>query len=91
MLIQAQVTGKSGHRSLAHREFWIPGKDDLWSEARNDDRIDILPDKKQWEPGERARFQVKMPFREATALITVEREGVLEAYVRKISRVNPFV
>ena len=32
-----------------------------------------------------------MPFREATALITVEREGVLEAYVRKISRVNPFV
>ena len=91
VLIQAEVTAEPGHRSLAHREIWIPGKDDLWSEARNDDRIDILPDKKQWEPGEQARFQVKMPFREATALITVEREGVLEAYIRKISRVNPFV
>jgi uncharacterized protein YfaS (alpha-2-macroglobulin family) len=91
VLIQAEVTGETVSRSLAHREFWIPGKDDLWSEARNDDRIDILPDKKQWEPGEQARFQVKMPFREATALITVEREGVLEAAIRKLSRVNPFV
>ena len=91
VLIQAEAIDAQSHRSLAHREIWIPGKEDLWSEARNDDRIDILPDKKQWEPGEQARFQVKTPFREATALITVEREGVLEAYIRKLSRGNPFV
>jgi hypothetical protein len=91
VLIQAEALVDQSPRSLAHRELWIPGKDDFWSEARNDDRIDILPDKKQWEPGEQARFQVKMPFREATALITVEREGVLEAYIRKLSRVEPFV
>ncbi len=91
VLIQAEVSGEPGFRSLAHLEIWVPGKDDLWLEARNDDRIDIVPDKKQWEPGEQARFQVKMPFREATALITVEREGILDATIKKISRNHPFV
>ena len=30
-----------------------------------------------------------MPFREATALVTVEREGVMEAWVQKLSGKNP--
>jgi hypothetical protein len=30
-----------------------------------------------------ASFQVRMPFRSATALITVEREGVIDTYVRR--------
>jgi len=33
------------------------------------DRIDLLPEKKRYEPGETAIFQVRMPFREATALV----------------------
>lgn len=91
VLIQAEIADDRRRRSLAHREIWIPGKEDSWEQFRNDDRIDFLPDKKQWEPGETARFQVKMPFREATALITVEREGVLESYIKKLSRANPLV
>ncbi len=55
------------------------------------DRIDLLPEKKRYEPGETAIFQVRMPFREATALVTVEREGVMEAWVQKISGKKPVV
>jgi len=91
VIIQAEVTDDQGNTAYAHREIWISGKDDQWDEARNDDRIDLLPDKKHWESGETARFQVKMPFREATALITVEREGVMEAQVKRIQRNNPWV
>ena len=32
-----------------------------------------------------------MPFRRALVLITVEREGVLDAYVKKINREHPLV
>jgi len=32
-----------------------------------------------------------MPFREATALISVEREGILETWVRKISGSGPVI
>ena len=51
---------------------------ELWFAQDNDDRIDVLPEKKRYEPGETARLQVRMPFREATALVAVEREGVID-------------
>ena len=57
----------------------------------NDDRMDVLPEKKRYEPGETAAFQVRMPFREATALVTVEREGVLDAFVTELSGKAPVV
>ena len=46
----------------------------------------MLPEQRRYEPGETARFQVRMPFREATALVTVEREGVLDALRRAALR-----
>ena len=47
--------------------------------------------KKKYEPGETAKFQVRMPFRNATALITVEREGIMETFIRKISGKNSVI
>ncbi len=58
---------------------------------QDNDRIDILPDKKQYEPGETAKLQVRMPFRKATALVTVEREGVIDAYTTELSGDKPIV
>ena len=43
------------------------------------------PKRPTYKAGETARFQVRMPFREATALVTVEREGVLSSFVTKLS------
>ena len=37
------------------------------------------PKRRDLRPGETARLQVRMPFREATVLVTVEREGILDA------------
>ena len=71
--------------------MWVSGKDDWWFEAEDHDRMDLLPERKRYEPGETAVFQVRMPFREATALVAVEREGVMETSVRKISGREPVV
>src|SRR5262249_11393892 len=46
----------------------------------------------RYEPGETARLQVRMPFREATALVTVERNGgILEASVVPLSGKEPVI
>jgi hypothetical protein len=90
VIIQAETIDEHNQVALAHQEIWIPGKEDQWVEVGNDDRMDLIPDTRHVESGEKIRFQVKMPFKEATSLITVEREGILEAYVRKLSRANPF-
>ena len=73
------------------REVWVAGSEEWWFDVRDSDRIDVLPEQKRYEPGQTARLQVRMPFREATALVTVEREGVLDAMVVPLSGREPLV
>ena len=91
ILLVVETRDESGNRALAHRAVWVSGAEDWWFEAENDDRMDLLPERKRYEPGETAVFQVRMPFREATALVTVEREGVMETRVQKLSGRQPVV
>jgi len=51
----------------------------------------VLPDRREYESGDLARLQVRMPFRKATALVTVEREGVLDAFVTEFTGTDPVV
>src|SRR5256885_2454204 len=51
--------------------------------------MDVLPEKRSYEPGETARFQVRMPFRYATALVAVEREGIVSTQVMQLNGQNP--
>lgn len=76
--------------AIASQEVYVADEDG-WYSAGASDRIDILADKREYAPGETAQFEVRMPFREATALVTVEREGVLASFVSKISMKSPVV
>ena len=91
LIVQAQTADPSGRGAAAQQEIWVAEKEDWWFAAGDHDRIDLLPEKKRFEPGETAVFQVRMPFREATVLITAEREGVMESWVRKISGKKPVI
>ncbi len=42
----------------------------------NGNRIDLTPERRTWSPGETARVLVQSPWPRATALVTVEREGI---------------
>jgi uncharacterized protein YfaS (alpha-2-macroglobulin family) len=87
--VQASVRDDAGNSSTANTEVFIPGAERLWFEGHDDDRVDVLPEHPQYQPGDTARFQVRMPFAEATALVTVEREGIIAATVVHLSGHNP--
>jgi len=89
LIVRAQAADAQGRPALARTDVWVPAEDDQWFAASDNDRIDLIPEKKSYDPGTTARFQVRMPFKEATALVTVEREGVLDAFVKTISRADP--
>jgi alpha-2-macroglobulin len=91
VILQAESADKDGNKTTTNRELWVGGTGEWWFEVSDNDRIDLLPEKKRYEPGETAVFQVRMPFRNATALITVEREGVIESWVKKISGKEPVI
>ena len=90
LILVATAKDDDGNKALASMELFVMGTDE-WFGASASDRIDILADKPSYEPGETARFEVRMPFREATALVTVEREGVLSSFVTQISAKSPYV
>jgi hypothetical protein len=91
LLLVATVTDPDRRRASTHADAWIRGKDRMWFPVEDSDRIDVLPEAPRYEPGQTARFQVRMPFAEATALVTIEREGVGEARVVRLSGVEPVI
>jgi alpha-2-macroglobulin len=90
-ILQATVTDDAGNSCSANSEIFIPGNEREWFAGRDDDRMDFIPEKPAYEPGDVARFQVRMPFAEATALVTVEREGVLAASIVQLAGRNPVI
>ena len=87
----ARARDDAGRVAQAATQIWVGGDEDFWFDQDNDDRIDVLPESRQVEPGQTARLQVRMPYRHATALLTVEREGVMSARVLTLTGRNPVI
>ena len=91
LIVQASLLSNGSLVAAAHQDVWVPGARQWWFDVQDHDRIDLLPERRHYEPGETARLQVRMPFREATALITTEREGVLDGFVAPLSGQEPII
>ncbi|MFM5918314.1 MAG: MG2 domain-containing protein, partial [Novosphingobium sp.] len=89
--VVARAKDDQGRESIAAQSVWLAGKDDWWFGGDNGDRMDLIPEKTEYKAGDTARFQVRMPFRAAEALVTVEREGVLSSFVTQLSGSDPVV
>ena len=85
------ATDRDGNTSEAASSVWVTRQGELWFGGEDHDRMDLLPEKKSYQPGETAKFQVRMPFRFATALVTVEREGIIETQVVQLNGQDPTV
>ena len=90
VIFQASIEDSAGNDVFAYREVYVTGKDS-WFNVSDHDRMDIIPEKKVYESGETAKFQIRMPFKNATALVSVDREGVIDYYIKQISSANPTI
>ena len=61
--------------------LYVTGTDYVAWDRRNDDMVEIVPDSESYKPGDKARILVKSPYEKAKALVTVERESVLDSRV----------
>jgi uncharacterized protein YfaS (alpha-2-macroglobulin family) len=91
--VELVVTAKDaqGNSIQAASSVFVTRQGELWFGGENHDRMDLLPEKKSYQPGETARFQVRMPFRFATALVAVEREGILSTQVVQLNGQDPTI
>jgi uncharacterized protein YfaS (alpha-2-macroglobulin family) len=89
ILVDATARDARGRPARTHGSVWVAGREDWWFAQDNHDRIDLIPERREYQPGETARFQVRMPYRQALALVTVERDGILHARVQRLSGERP--
>ncbi|MFN9504598.1 MAG: alpha-2-macroglobulin family protein [Rubrivivax sp.] len=87
----ARTQDSAGRPAEAATQVWVTRQGELWFAQGNDDRIDVLPEKRRYEPGETARLQVRMPYREATALVAIEREGIIDTRLVTLRGDDPTV
>lgn len=75
-VISARAQDAAGHATRTDVEFYGLGRGYTAWQRYDHNRFDIEPEKPVWKPGETARLMLRSPWESATALLTIEREGV---------------
>ena len=91
VLLTATATDSEGRQHQSVASVYVTRQGELWFGGDDHDRMDLVPEKKRYQPGETARLQVRMPFRYATALVSIEREGILETRVVQLNGEDPTI
>ncbi|TGM62791.1 peptidase [Leptospira meyeri] len=87
----AETKDTNGNITNSGYSVWVSSKQEAWFDVSDHNRMDILPEKRSVDSGETLKVQIRSPFREATALVSLEREGVLDYFVTQVSGKDPVV
>ncbi|MFN8419583.1 MAG: Ig-like domain-containing protein [Anaerolineae bacterium] len=86
-IYEIEATGRDSRERLARTTttVWVQGSNSVsWS--RDDKRLTLIADAKSYKPGDTAGVLITSPFpEEVTALVTVERAGVMKSEVVKFT------
>lgn len=86
----ASTKDGKGRAAVANtNQYVVNSETELWFGANDNDRADIIPNKKSFEPGETALFQLRTPFQTQKVLLTLEREGVVDYQIVDVSAKDP--
>lgn len=80
---RVEVIGDAGE-VLAEARVWAYGRDS-GAPVYNHPRMEVLADRTEYAPGDHAQLFAQVPWERSIALVTVEREGVMEARVERLS------
>ena len=80
-LVRASGRDVRGNFIQSETPFYATGAGYVAWQRGDDDRIELVADKETYRPGETARVMIPSPYERATALVTVEREGILSSRV----------
>jgi hypothetical protein len=70
-----------GNEARAVRSVWLAGDNDWWFGGDNGDRMDVIAEKQEYKSPTPPLSRFACRSAKATALVTVEREGVMSSFV----------
>jgi alpha-2-macroglobulin len=75
-VLRATAKDADGRFTTSAASFYALGPGYTAWERYDHNRIDLVPEKKTYRPGDTARLMIKSPWENALVLLTTEREGV---------------
>ncbi|MBP1619954.1 MAG: hypothetical protein H6Q02_721, partial [Acidobacteria bacterium] len=88
-LVRAGARDRRGNAVAAGTTLYVFGAGFTPWRMDRENRIDLVAERDRYRPGETARVLVKSPWERATALVTVERAGVLSSRVVELIGTMP--
>ena len=83
-VVKVEAKDARGNVVAAASELWVIGKGEAFWSGDEGDRMSLVASKPSYVPGETARLVAMANLKEPTALITVERDGIIDARVKKL-------
>ncbi len=90
-----RITGlakdQAGAEQSTEIQVYVTGEEFvLWGEE-TDNYLPLIPEKKDYQVGEKVRILVKNPIPKAKAWITIERFGVIDSFVQELDHNTPVI
>ncbi len=74
--LEAKGSAADGRFAITRTSFYVLGSGYTAWQRFDHNRIQLVPERKTYKPGETARIMIQSPWERATALVTTEREGI---------------
>ena len=74
--LEATGRGADGRFAVTRTSFYVLGTGYTAWERFDHNRIELVPERQTYKPGDTARIMIQSPWEQATALVTTEREGI---------------
>ncbi|HNC47215.1 MAG TPA: hypothetical protein PLU80_23785, partial [Acidobacteriota bacterium] len=76
-VIRARVVDDQGRPSETEASVWVSREKRHFTNWIRDLEFELIPDKKEYQPGETAHILVNSPFLPAQGVMTLERDGII--------------
>jgi len=83
-LLRVETTDARGHAVTTSSMVWVIGKGEAFWSGDESARMTLIASKAKYQVGDTARLVAQANLVEPTALITIERDGVVSAEVRRM-------
>ncbi len=74
--LRATGTTTDGRSAITRTSFYVLGEGYTAWERFDHNRIELVPERQTYRPGDTARIMIQSPWEQATAIVTTEREGI---------------
>ncbi|MBW2180798.1 MAG: large extracellular alpha-helical protein, partial [Deltaproteobacteria bacterium] len=89
--ITASIKDTKGREHSTTIRAWVAGKGRVVWHQPDDNSIEIIPEQEKYKIGDAARYLIKNPFPGATALISIERYGVMDHWTQTLNSSTPVI